>query len=83
MRNRNGKSQRYWTQKYFGDGYNISYSGLTTILPDRNWLNQLMDSMQLTSFMNDTSPNQVPYPNRTLRDLGLKEGLISQIWIRW
>jgi hypothetical protein len=67
----------------FGDSYNISYSGLTTMPPRVHRQYQWTSFMQSTCFMNDTLPNLVPYPNRTSRDLSLKEQLMSQIRIKW
>jgi hypothetical protein len=53
------------------------------IPPHGNQQNLLTGSMQTTYFMNDMLPNQGPYSNRISRDFGLKEGLMSQIRIRW
>jgi hypothetical protein len=83
MENRNGMSQRYWMPKCSEDGYHISYGGLAMMSPYRNWQNPSTGCVQSTCFINDTSPNQVPYPNRTSRDFRLKEGLMSEIRIRW
>jgi hypothetical protein len=53
--------QRYCIYKFSRDGYSISYSRLAMMPSHGNQQNQLTGSLQLTYFMNDTTPNQDPY----------------------
>jgi hypothetical protein len=58
---------------------NTLCNGLDITIHLENLLNQLMDFIPLTSFMNATLINWNYYQNRPSSDFGLKEGLITYI----